>query len=62
MLTSRSLADPQTAHRRGYARLTTSPSEFRPTDRVPDGPPRTAVGIGSGSVSATKGIAGLQRQ
>jgi hypothetical protein len=29
---------------------------------VPDGPPRTAMGIGIGSVSATMGIVGLQRQ
>ncbi len=35
-----------------------SPWEFRPTDRVPDGPPRPTIEIGP--VSAMMGIAGLQ--
>ncbi|HYF17994.1 MAG TPA: sulfite exporter TauE/SafE family protein [Ramlibacter sp.] len=32
--------------------------DFRITDRVPDGPPRQAMGIGIGSVSAMMGIGG----
>ena len=32
--------------------------EFRLTDRVPEGPPRTAMGLGIGSVSAMMGIGG----
>ncbi len=33
-------------------------AEFRLTDRVPEGPPRTAMGLGIGSVSAMMGIGG----
>lgn len=32
--------------------------EFRVADRVPEGPPRTAMGLGIGSVSAMMGIGG----
>ena len=32
--------------------------DFRLTDRVPEGPPRTAMGLGIGSVSAMMGIGG----
>jgi hypothetical protein len=61
VVTSRSLADPG-RRSRDYARPATSPWEFRLTDRVPNGPPRPAMGIGIGPVSAMMGIARLQRR